>query len=356
MQVGNSVRAVQSRSAFASRATDSSCGPRTPSSRRNVSACQSVSRAEPSKSHDEDEKTGRQPRSRLVFDQRGRPRIERFDRHGPRLRRHQVADRGVQVGEILKTCPDQNGRLGQRFEFQRQPRDDGERALRADEQFAQVVSGHVLDDAAARMEHAAVGRHGRQSDDIVAERPATEPARSAGIRGHRPAQRGPARLRDIDRQPLPFGFQDFGEPIDVDARFHGDGHVAGRKVDDSFEAAHVDRHGRLGQRPAEVERRSAADRGECPLRAGEVLRQESLQLILRWSVRIRFEEALARLASTSNSAGERCGVRRPGSGVMTPDAERQTHFAHRTSRRSLTVAAPGTGSSTNQTTVCETLH
>lgn len=95
------------------------------------------------------------------------------------------------------------------------------------------------------MKHAPLGRHRGQPDHVVAKRAQAEPAGTARIRRDRPAQCGTVRLSDVDRQPLPLGLQDMGEPVDADSGFDGDGHVASGKIDDAIEVRQIEANGGL---------------------------------------------------------------------------------------------------------------
>ena len=62
-------------------------------------------------------------------------------------------------------------RFGDRPELERDLGDNAERAEGADVQLAQVVAGHVLDDAAARLDLLALVVDGADAEDVIASVP-----------------------------------------------------------------------------------------------------------------------------------------------------------------------------------------
>ena len=79
---------------------------------------------------------------------------------------------------------------GLRLHFERQLRDDAERAERTGEQFAEVVAGDVFHHAAAAFERDAAAIDGVDADHVVANRAVAVASRAAPIRGHHAADRG----------------------------------------------------------------------------------------------------------------------------------------------------------------------
>ena len=77
----------------------------------------------------------------------------------------------------------------QRFHFERQLRDDAERAERAGEQFAEVVAGDVFHHAAAAFERHAAAVDRVDADHVVANRAVAVAPRAVPIRGHDAADR-----------------------------------------------------------------------------------------------------------------------------------------------------------------------
>ena len=109
--------------------------------------------------------------------------------------------------ENLHPANGQNRPIRQRLEFQRHLRDDAQGAQRAGEQFAEIVTGDIFHDAAAGFERHAAAIDGADADHIIADRAPAKAARPAQGRGHQRRRASPARLRAVDRQPLPFGGQ-----------------------------------------------------------------------------------------------------------------------------------------------------
>ena len=163
----------------------------------------------------------------------------------PASRTKQVIDgdgRRGEIGEAIEqnfgggdigTRGDDRGRaFRQRFHFERELRDDAERAERAGEQLAEVVAGDVLHDAAAAFERDAAAIDGVDADHVVADRAVAVAARAVPVRGHHAAERGFAGARHVDRQMLAFGGERRGEIGHPHAGFDEDRHVARRVVDD----------------------------------------------------------------------------------------------------------------------------
>ena len=135
---------------------------------------------------------------------------------------------------------ERRGFFRQRFDLERQLRDDAERAERTGEQLAEVVAGDVLHDAAAALERDAAAVDGVDADHVVAHRAVAEPARAGPVRGHDAAERGLGRAGHVDRQLLPLGGERGGKVGHADAGFDDDRHVARRVVDDAVELREVE--------------------------------------------------------------------------------------------------------------------
>ena len=232
------------------------------------------------------------------------------------------------VGEIGKRRANQRRRFGDRLQLERDLRDNGERPLRADEQLAEVVAGHVLDDPSAGMEHLAVRFHGRQPDHVIAKRSQSKPPRSTGIRRQSATQRRAFPMRNIDRQPQPFASQYFIEPRDRNAGFDRDRHVTGRKLDDAIEPAGDDFHRSIGERRAVFKRGAASDWNDRTLGSAKVFHEKgATPPASRARTRCRIREAQG--SSGGKWSFGAAHVSKPGIHVVSCDTPRV-----------LTIAAP----------------
>ena len=157
---------------------------------------------------------------------------QKIDRSRRRGEIDEPLENGFGDGEVVARGDDRGGSLRQRLHFERELRDDAERAERAGEQFAEIVAGDVFHDAAAAFERDAAAIDGVDADHVVAHRAVAEPARAGPVGGRDAAERGFGGAGDVDRQLLPFGGERGGEVGHADAGLDDDRHVARRVVDD----------------------------------------------------------------------------------------------------------------------------
>jgi hypothetical protein len=148
---------------------------------------------------------------------------------------------------------DDHGRAagGQRVQPDGHLRDQAERPVRADEEFAEVVPGDVLDDRAAAAGDRAVAEHHGDADDEVADPAVAVPGRSR-VGGGDEAADGAAGVGRVDGEPLALGGQ---RPLGGRERHAGledGGEVAGVMGDDLVEGRRPDGHRalRVGAAPA----------------------------------------------------------------------------------------------------------
>ena len=93
--------------------------------------------------------------------------------------------------------------LQERSDPEPHPGDDAEGALAADEQAGEVVAGVVLCEAVEPGDHAAVGEHGLQPDNLVAHHPVAHRLRPAGVGGRHAADRRGASRPVVDQELEP---------------------------------------------------------------------------------------------------------------------------------------------------------
>ena len=129
------------------------------------------------------------------------------------------------------------GRAGRRDgkDFEGHVGQDAERAQGADEQFRQIVAGHVLDHFPA-----ALGEFPHRGDEVdaedhVARRTVSQPPRAAAVGGEDSAD-GCLRAKGrIERQHLSLGLERRGQVRHPNSRFHRDGQIRRLIVGDAVQ-------------------------------------------------------------------------------------------------------------------------
>ena len=116
--------------------------------------------------------------------------------------------------------------------------DHGERALGADEQRGQVVSRRGLGRAAAGADHAPVGQHRLEGEDVGAHLPVADRGRPGGVRRRHPTE---GRVRaGVDGEEEAVLAGRAREGAAGDSGLHGRGQIGGRELEDPVEPREVE--------------------------------------------------------------------------------------------------------------------
>ena len=112
--------------------------------------------------------------------------------------------------------------------------------MAADEQFGEVVAGHVLHHPAAGLDDASVRKNHLDADEVIANRAVAKATRPAGVGGKQRADGQPLRVRRVDGQPLPAPGQFGLQLVQRDTRFDRHCHVVRRMRHHAVEVAQID--------------------------------------------------------------------------------------------------------------------